>query len=186
MASRMPLRLRLAVLPLLLCLLAGCDPFANKRPYNYPFSLWVSEDGSACFAVTDDPTLQYTELERRGTVRPLFLNFYPGRAGGLYDLAGLPALNQPAPRGVGDYLLWRGFFRFGSRKCTIESTQEGTSALLFTDDQGNEMLPLAFYRTDHTPEELDPLLPWTEDGTLREDFVPGALLALAREDLAAR
>lgn len=169
------------LLAALLCLLTGCDPFADIRPYNFPDTLWVSEDGSACFAVTEAPTLLYTEVARGDAVKPLVLDFAPGTAGSLFDLASLQNADAAQPPALGDYRLWTGYFRFGRRKCTMESTREGTSALLFTDENGEEKLPMTFTRFDLTAEELAPLLPWEADGTLKPDFAPGGLLDLARK-----
>ena len=47
----------------LILILSGCtDPYSGKRPYDYGFATWTSENPSAWFAVSPDDELTYVSI----------------------------------------------------------------------------------------------------------------------------
>lgn len=159
--------------------LTACDPTKRKKPYNFPGSLWVCQELPACIAVTEQEAYSYSygEIELDGKVIPLTMVYMIANEGAFLDFNKAHLLETIwTPNIEDDKYLWRGVVTYSRTEFTLETTAEGRSYPLLSDD-----LPLTFVRYDLTEEELLPLLPWDAEENLREDFEPGKLLELGMD-----
>ena len=166
-----------AVILAAMLFLTACDPTRNKKPYNFPGSLWVCQELPVCIAVTEQEAYSYSygEIELDGKVIPLTMVYMIATEGAFLDFHRAYSLETIwTPNIEDDKCLWRGVVTYSRTEFTLEATAEGRGYPLLSDDD----LPLTFVRYDRPKEELLPLLAWDAEGNLREDFEPGKLLEL--------
>lgn len=196
------LALMLAVCCALL-LLTGCDPLYSKKPFSFPYTVWVCEERPACIAVSTQGSFAYGEFLVDGKVVPVSLCNQNGPAGSLQDFTkAYSSYTIYTPRYDPDPYYWSGEIDYTPEKFTLKTTDTGRGYSFLSD----ENLPLTFLRVDVPASDLLPLMPWEYLGgqnlepspgklarlfgaqpeppaieycRVKEDFVPGALLAWA-------
>lgn len=186
-----------------LLLLTGCDPLYSKKPFSFPYTVWVCKEQPACIAVSTQGSFAYGEFLVDGTVVPVALCNQNGGAGYLMDFTEAYSCYttytpqyDPAP------YYWSGKIDYTPKKFTLKTTDTGRGYSFLSDED----LPLTFLRVDVLASDLVPLMPWEYLGgqdlepppgklarlfgaqpeppaieycRVKEDFVPGALLAWA-------
>ena len=200
-------RWRLALLLTACCallLLTGCDPLYSKKPFSFPYTVWVCKERPACIAVSTQGSIAYGEFLVDGTVVPVTFYNQIGPAGCLLDFTKAYSYDTIyADRLAPVPFYWNGEVDYSPKKFTLKATDPDREYPLLSDED----LPLTFLRVDVLASDLLPLMPWeymggdlyldpppgklarlfgaqpdapgTEYCRVKEDFVPGALLAWA-------
>lgn len=187
-----------------LLLLTGCDPLYSKKPFSFPYTVWVCKERPACIAVSTQGSFAYGEFLVDGTVVPVTLCNQNGPAGSLRDFTKAYSSDTIyTPLYDPDPYYWSGDIDYTPKKFTLTATDTYRDFPLLSDED----LPLTFLRVDVAASDLLPLMPWeymggdlyldpppgklarlfgaqpdapgTEYCRVKEDFVPGALLAWA-------
>lgn len=187
-----------------LLLLTGCDPLYSKKPFSFPYTVWVCKERPACIAVSTQGSLTYGEFLVDGKVVPVTFYNQRGAGGCLLDFTKAYSYDtiyedrlDPPP------FYWNGDIDYSPKKFTLKATDPRREYPLLSDED----LPLTFLRIDVQASDLAPLMPWEYMGgqlhmdpppgklarlfgaqpeapyieycRVKEDFVPGALLAWA-------
>lgn len=197
-------RRRLALLLTACCallLLTGCDPLYSKKPFSFPYTVWVCRERPACIAVSTQGSIAYGEFLVDGTVVPVTFYNQIGPAGCLLDFTKAYSYDTIyADRLAPVPFYWNGEVDYSPKKFTLKATDPDREYPLLSDED----LPLTFLRIDVLASDLVPLMPWEYMGgqlhldpppgklaqlfgaqpeppfieycRVKEDFVPGALL----------
>lgn len=134
-----------AVILAAMLFLTACDTTRDKKPYNFPGSLWVCQELPACIAVTEQEAYSYGEIELDGKVISLTMVYMIANEGAFLDFHRAYSLETIwTPNIEDDKYLWRGVVTYSRTEFTLEATAEGRGYPLRSDDD----LPLTFVRHD--------------------------------------